>query len=179
MQYSITSISALKPFLAGLIMAGIVGCSSTGGVEEGTAENENPATEEVAEESAEGEVAESTDVAEQATADPLLQTTTIYFAFDRSDLTSEFESVLNAHAAYLVSNPEMSVVLEGHADERGTTEYNMALGERRAEKAKQYLVVQGVNPSQISTVSYGEEQPAVLSSDEESWAKNRRTEIKY
>ena len=109
----------------------------------------------------------------------LLEQTTVYFGYDRSEIRPEFKDVLNAHAEYLAANPEMSIILEGHCDERGTVEYNLALGERRANTVKRYLIVQGVSPSQLDTVSFGEERPAMIGSDESVWSKNRRTEIKY
>jgi len=103
----------------------------------------------------------------------------VYFGYDRSEIRPEFKDVLNAHAEFLQANPAARMVLEGHCDERGTVEYNLALGERRAETVKRYLIVKGVNPGQLETVSFGEERPAMLGSNKSSWSKNRRTEIKY
>ena len=103
----------------------------------------------------------------------------VYFGYDRSDIRPEFKDILNAHAQYLVANPQARVVLEGHCDERGTVEYNLALGERRANTVKRYLIVQGANPSQLESISFGEERPAMIGSDDSAWSKNRRTEIKY
>ncbi len=101
---------------------------------------------------------------------------TFYFDFDSSDLKPEAMQALDVHARDLRSNG-MRVVLEGHTDERGTREYNMALGERRAQSVQRYLVMQGVSASQLELVSYGEERPAVLGHDEAAWAKNRRVEL--
>lgn len=109
----------------------------------------------------------------------LLDQTLIYFDFDKSNVRTEFRTVLNAHAMNLVANPNMSVVLEGHADERGTREYNLALGERRAQSVADYLMLKGVSSSQIDTVSYGEEKPLALGSTEADYAENRRVEIVY
>lgn len=109
----------------------------------------------------------------------LLDQTIIYFDFDKSNVRTEFRTVLNAHAMNLVANPNMSVVLEGHADERGTREYNLALGERRAKSVADYLMLKGVSAGQIDTVSYGEEKPLALGSTEADYAENRRVEIKY
>ncbi|MEP4547098.1 MAG: peptidoglycan-associated lipoprotein Pal [Saccharospirillum sp.] len=109
----------------------------------------------------------------------LLDQTLIYFDFDESAIRSEFRTVLNAHAMNLAANPNMSVVLEGHADERGTREYNLALGERRAKAVADYLMLRGVASSQIDTVSYGEEMPLALGSTESDYAENRRVEIVY
>ncbi|MGM0449939.1 MAG: peptidoglycan-associated lipoprotein Pal [Pseudomonadota bacterium] len=107
------------------------------------------------------------------------EASTIYFDFDSSEIRRESRSVLEAHAAYLAEDEDASVVLEGHTDERGSSEYNMALGERRAESVARFLRVNDVSEDQIETVSYGEEKPAVDESDEEAWAENRRVEINY
>ena len=104
---------------------------------------------------------------------------TIYFDFDKDTIRPEFESVLNAHADYLRNNPNTTVVLEGHGDERGTREYNLGLGERRAQSVESYLTVQGVSPSQLEIVSYGEERPAVQGHSEEAYAQNRRVVFDY
>ena len=103
----------------------------------------------------------------------------INFEFDSSSIDAEGQALIEAHAAYLAANPKLSVNLEGHADERGTREYNIALGERRAVAVRQLLLLQGVNASQVSIISYGEELPAALAHDEESWGLNRRVELVY
>lgn len=112
-------------------------------------------------------------------ADAALQTRVIYFDFDRYDIRYDSEAVLAAHAAYLSANPGARVRVEGHADERGTREYNMALGERRAKAAAAYLTSRGASSSQIEVISYGEERPVALGHDESSWAQNRRAELQY
>jgi len=109
----------------------------------------------------------------------LITTTVIYFDFDTANIQPQYSDVLAAHARRLVANPNMSVRLEGHADERGSREYNIGLGERRAQAVRQALMLQGVSSVQITTVSYGEERPAATGSDEEAWALNRRVEIIY
>jgi len=109
----------------------------------------------------------------------LMENNTVYFAFDSSDLSSEAQSTVREHAEFLISNPDMSVRLEGHTDERGTREYNIGLGERRAQAVARVLLSRGVSSEQFEIVSYGEERPAVLGSNEEAWAKNRRVEIVY
>jgi peptidoglycan-associated lipoprotein len=109
----------------------------------------------------------------------LLSNLVVYFEFDRSEIRSEFNAMLAAHGRYLASNPNAQVRLEGHADERGSREYNVGLGERRAQAVRQILLLQGATASQLSTVSYGEERPAVFGSDEESYSLNRRVEIVY
>ncbi|ACR12076.1 peptidoglycan-associated lipoprotein [Teredinibacter turnerae T7901] len=102
--------------------------------------------------------------------------TVFYFDFDQSILRADARSALMVYAEVLKAAPK-SVRLEGHADERGTREYNMALGERRANAVRDFLILQGVDSSLIETVSYGEERPAQMGSSESSWAMNRRVEI--
>ncbi len=103
----------------------------------------------------------------------------IYFDFDSSDIRPEFVDVIAAHGRFLAGNATVRVRLEGHTDERGSREYNIGLGERRAQTVKRALALQGVQESQITTVSYGEERPAAAGSDENAWSKNRRVEIVY
>jgi peptidoglycan-associated lipoprotein len=98
----------------------------------------------------------------------------VYFEFDSAALLPAAQDLLSQKAAYVLTLPDASVTIEGHCDERGTDAYNMALGERRAEAAKSFLVNLGVNPSQINTISYGEENPVDPGSNEEAWARNRR-----
>ncbi len=103
----------------------------------------------------------------------------IYFDFDSSDIRNEYVDVIAAHGKFLAGNATVRVRLEGHTDERGSREYNIGLGERRAQAVKRALMLQGVRDSQITTVSYGEERPAALGNDEAAWSKNRRVEIVY
>ena len=103
----------------------------------------------------------------------------IYFDFDQSTIKAEFRTALNGHAAYLSQNPSARIVLEGHADERGTREYNIALGERRGNAVSRYLVVQGVSVDAIEVVSFGEERPVNAGHDSASLAENRRVEVRY
>ena len=98
----------------------------------------------------------------------------VFFDFDRYDLRPDAQATVQALSAWLNSNPQVTLTVEGHADERGTREYNLALGERRATAAKNYLVALGISPDRIETISYGKERPAVLGSDEAAWAQNRR-----
>jgi peptidoglycan-associated lipoprotein len=104
---------------------------------------------------------------------------TLHFDFDRFDLRGRDEEALQAHAAYLRANPGARIRIEGHTDERGTREYNIALGERRANTVANYLRLQGVRPDQMSTVSYGEEKPVTFNHDENAWQENRRAKISY
>ncbi len=103
----------------------------------------------------------------------------IYFDYNSNEISSEYRSVIEAHAAYLSQNPTTTITLEGHADERGSREYNLALGESRALSVKQQMLLLGASASQIRLVSYGEERPAVDGHDEASWQQNRRVEILY
>jgi peptidoglycan-associated lipoprotein len=98
----------------------------------------------------------------------------VFFGYDSSVVDSEGQAVLARQAEWLKANDSVNIVLEGHADERGTREYNIALGERRASAAKSYLVSQGIAASRISTVSYGKERPAIVGNEESSWSQNRR-----
>jgi peptidoglycan-associated lipoprotein len=111
--------------------------------------------------------------------DSLLYTKTIYFDFDQSTIRSEFIDVLRAHAAFLNGNRSVGMLIEGHADERGSREYNIALGERRANAVVRFLQAEGVSNSQLNTISYGEERPASLGHDEVSWSENRRGVLVY
>ena len=103
----------------------------------------------------------------------------IYFDFDQSTIKPEFRTALNSHAAYLRQNLSARIVLEGHADERGTREYNIALGERRGNAVSRYLVVQGVSIEAIEVVSFGEERPVNSGSESASLSENRRVEVRY
>jgi peptidoglycan-associated lipoprotein len=103
----------------------------------------------------------------------------IYFEYDSSEIAPQYIEVIRAHGEYLASNGGVSVLLEGHTDERGSREYNIGLGERRANAVRERLLVQGVPVAQIQTVSYGEEKPEALGHDESAWAENRRVEILY
>lgn len=105
--------------------------------------------------------------------------TIIYFDYDRAEIKPEFVAIVSAHAKYLNANANNKVRLEGHSDERGSREYNIGLGERRAQAVRRALMLQGVTEAQITTVSYGEERPAVQGSDEAAYAKNRRVELVY
>lgn len=102
----------------------------------------------------------------------------IYFAFDSNELSQESRAILQEKADLLKANPALSLLIEGHCDERGTEEYNLALGERRARAAYEFLVLLGVESSKLQIISYGEEYPAVQGSNEAAWSKNRRDEFK-
>lgn len=133
----------------------------------------------------EGSVIEAQPVAAESTANSanslndLLKIRVFYFGTNLSDITALSYGGLNAHAQYLKGNSNAKLQIGGHTDERGTREYNLALGERRANAVARYLVGLGVQADQLSVVSYGKEKPAADGSDEESWAKNRRVELDY
>jgi peptidoglycan-associated lipoprotein len=111
--------------------------------------------------------------------DSLLSKRVIYFDFDQSNVRSEYRAIVAAHAAYLGSHATARVTLEGHADERGTREYNLGLGERRGNSVTGILSAGGASGSQLNVVSYGEERPVCRVSDESCWSQNRRVEIVY
>ena len=104
---------------------------------------------------------------------------TILFDFDVAQIRSDFYASLEAHGTYLTNNPSASIRLEGHADERGTREYNIGLGEQRAQSVRQFLMLQGASTSQITTISFGEERPVSTASNEAAYSQNRRVELVY
>jgi len=112
-------------------------------------------------------------------ADSVLSQRVIYFEFDRSNVRSQFRPIIEAHAEYLRANPSARVMLEGHADERGSREYNLGLGERRGNSVEDLLRANNVPSRQIEVVSYGEERPVCRESNEDCWQRNRRVEIVY
>ncbi len=109
----------------------------------------------------------------------LLDQTRLLFDFDRAGLRPEHQAIIEAHARHLLANPDVQITLEGHADERGTREYNLALGERRAVTVEDALLMQGVPRKQLRTTSLGEEDPVVNGQSERSYQENRRVELKY
>ncbi len=111
--------------------------------------------------------------------DTALANRTIYFEFDSANLTDESLDTLEVHGNFIADNGNVHVRLEGHADERGSREYNIGLGDRRAQSVRRVLLVQGASSDQIETISYGEEQPVASAHDEAAWAKNRRVELIY
>lgn len=100
---------------------------------------------------------------------------TVFFDYDSSALSDDAKATLAAQAAFLAANPSITIVIEGHCDERGTREYNLALGERRASASRDYLVAQGVNAARIKTISYGKERPSFIGSNPYAYSKNRRS----
>jgi peptidoglycan-associated lipoprotein len=109
----------------------------------------------------------------------LMSLLVVYFDYDQADIRPEFNAQLQAHGRFLSQNANAALRLEGHADERGSREYNIGLGERRAQAVRRVLMLQGAQAAQLTTVSYGEERPAQTGTDEESWRLNRRVELSY
>ncbi|MQX54646.1 peptidoglycan-associated lipoprotein Pal [Alcanivorax sediminis] len=182
--------SFLNPLFALMLAAALAACSSTPTEEDTSATDTTEPTE----------VAPVTPVEPTAPAKPdtssipmtadnfynhpsnydgTTNTKVIYFAFDSNTVPAAAFETLRAHATYLKNNSGAKVRLEGHADERGTREYNVALSERRSKAVEKFLRVQGVSASQIEVVSYGEEKPAAFGHSEMDWAKNRRVELNY
>ena len=158
-------------------------CANTGDLAEGeetqpldAAVEENVETKGVEAQAVAGEQVDAAATEAQAA---LMETTVFYFDFDNTTIKSDSKNALIAHSQYLAANSSARVVLEGHADERGTVEYNLALGERRALSVSRFLQANGTAASQIETVSFGEERPALMGHSNSSWSKNRRVEIKY
>ncbi len=166
-------------FLCGLVMMATLasGCAKKGIDDEARSAASAPV--QIAEPAAQAQpqgasVAES-DKAKRSAAAEALQT--IYFAFDSFLLSEQARNTLKTNAQWLKSNPEVRITIEGHADERGSDEYNLALGDKRARMVKKYLVDLGIAPERLNTISYGEERPAVVGNDESAWSKNRRAEF--
>ncbi|HHF2883943.1 peptidoglycan-associated lipoprotein Pal [Vibrio diabolicus] len=168
----------LKGLLIALPVMAVTACSSSDDAASntGAATNNNGAVETTVATPIDqsGQLTEQ-ELKEQA----LRETQTIYFAFDNSTIAADYEEMLAAHASYLSKNSALNVTIEGHADERGTPEYNIALGERRAQAVANYLQALGVQADQISIVSYGEEKPLLLGQSDEVYAKNRRAVLVY
>lgn len=171
----------LNKVLKGLVIAlpvlTLAACSSTSSTDQSAADQSNAVTETVQVETVEPVVSPAEQMRQKLEA--LRQENTIYFDFDKATVRPEFVEVLQAHGAFLSANPSVRVTVEGHSDERGTPEYNIALGERRAQAVVQFLQNVGVSAGQISTVSYGEEKPVDMSRTEAGFAKNRRAVLVY
>lgn len=159
------------------IVALIAGCSS------GTKLNETPVTDGRGTAGQQGGASTVTPVnADQAAATaqgPVGVARIVYFDYDSYTVKPEFQSIIDGHARFLKSAPQRRISIEGHTDERGGREYNLALGQKRAEAVRRALTLLGVSDSQIEAVSFGKEKPAVQGSGEEAWAQNRRAEIRY
>ena len=181
----------MKSFIIALPVVTMMACSS-GPTEEELAAERNRVAQEQAQAEREAREAEQARVKAEAAQRVMRQKEmveqqkaalkkeqTVYFDFDRSTIKAEFQALLDKHAEFLVQNPGQKVVIEGHTDQTGTPEYNIALGERRAKAVETYLLNAGVSSSQVTTVSYGEEKPAVMGSTEYAMAQNRRGIVVY
>lgn len=175
-------MKVVKVMAVALAIGWLAGCSSTGGSKDADVAVEDRGT-------AAGEAGAPTttgvggygDLSLESLNDPNspLSQRVIYFAFDSSEVAEQDRALVAAHAAVLAANPQLTVSIEGHGDERGSREYNVGLGDRRAQAVRRMLEFQGVSPAQISTVSYGEEKSAVEGHDESAWSLNRRVELVY
>jgi peptidoglycan-associated lipoprotein len=158
------------------IVALIAGCSS------GTKLNETPVVDRGAGQgsgAASGVAPVTIDQNAQTAQGPVGVARIIYFDFDSYTVKPDYQSVIDGHARFLKANPQRHIAVEGHTDERGGREYNLALGQKRSEAVRKSLVLLGVSDAQIEAVSFGKEKPAVQGSGEEVWAQNRRAEISY
>jgi len=172
----------VKALAVALPMLALAACSSNSETEEQSQVDTNAQTTTSVEDNVQVTAAQRTaEIAEQKRQqmEKLRSEQIVYFDFDTSTVSSQFASILDAHANFLNANANVSVLVEGHADERGTPEYNIALGERRAKAVVTYLENLGVSASQLTTVSYGEEKPMVKSRNEDAFAKNRRAVLVY
>lgn len=167
----------LKGLLIALPVLTLAACSSTSSTDQSAADTSSVPQETVQVETVEQVVSPAEQMRQKLEA--LRQENTIYFDFDKATVRPEFIETLQAHGAFLTANPSVRITVEGHSDERGTPEYNIALGERRAQAVVQYLQNIGVSAGQISTVSYGEEKPVDMSRTEAGFAKNRRAVLVY
>jgi len=169
----------LNRLIAVVLIAVLAGCSSKGGTtSDATIEDRGTSFEDGAVTSGLGS-STSFDAYLSENPDSPLARRVIYFEYDSADIQGDDLDLLSAHAAYLGANPEQRITLEGHTDERGSREYNIALSERRAVSVQRVLELNGVSSGQITIVSYGEEKPAAEGNSEAAWRLNRRVEIVY
>ena len=171
---------ALRMLLALTVAFAVAACKTTPETDDTTTTDttDTQPTEPVVTEAA-PDPRDYTDPRNFENSESLLSKRVIYFDFDKSDVKAEYRSIVAAHAAYLASSPSARVTLEGHADERGTREYNLGLGERRGNSVTGLLSAGGGRGGQLDVVSYGEERPVCRVSDEDCWWQNRRVEIVY
>ncbi|MEO2280795.1 peptidoglycan-associated lipoprotein Pal [Pseudoalteromonas pernae] len=170
----------LKSLLVAVPVMTLAACSSSTDLEDGQANQTNQVETQTDTVDVETVVREKT--AEEKLREKyeeLRQNQIVYFDFDRATIQSQYAELLQAHAQFLAQNPSVKVLIEGHADERGTPEYNIALGESRGQAVEKYLMSLGVNANQMSVVSYGEEKPMIKARNEEAFAKNRRAVLVY
>jgi peptidoglycan-associated lipoprotein len=164
----------IKTGMLVIALSALVACKSSSDMEEAAAPASSTSTSSASSSAAPSAPALSQ---EEIRAQNALRQTVFYFDFDIAEFKAEDRNTLTYHARDLAANPNKRIRLEGHADERGTREYNLALGERRANGILNYLVVNGASRSQIEVVSYGEERPAQTGQNEQAYARNRRVEV--
>lgn len=177
--------NVIRMVMVAIFSIALGACGTPGGTRDGGAEVGDSSGMDTGADGAMGAttsgVAGMGEFAREALDDPAspLANRIIYFDYDKSEVKPEGMTLLEAHGMYLSMYPDVRITLEGHADERGSREYNIALGERRAQAVRRLLLLQGASDSQIDTVSYGEERPVALGHDDSSWERNRRVEIVY
>lgn len=169
----------LRYALALVIAFTLAACKTTPEPTQAPVEDTTPTTPTPTETRGAADPRDYTDARNFDNPESLLSQRVIYFDFDKSTVRPEYRDLISAHAAYLASSGTARVTLEGHADERGTREYNLGLGERRGNAVEGLLSAQGARSSQTSVVSYGEERPVCRVSDDNCWSQNRRVEIVY
>jgi peptidoglycan-associated lipoprotein len=175
----------MRKWIFAALFAVLAGCSSTGTQSPAPVEEKGAPAAATPGTSTSG--TQSTGVTGTATQLPphkqpnniLAQQRSVYFDFDEYTIKDQYRPMIEAHAKYLQANPSLHVTLQGNTDERGTREYNIALGQRRADSVKQMMVLLGAKPDQIETVSFGKEKPRREGHDETAWAENRRVDIVY
>ena len=170
--------SALRLTFALMIVLALAACKSTPKTEEAPETKPEPTTPTV-DTSGAADPRDYTDSRNFDNPESMLSKRVVYFDFDKSTVRPEYRGIVSAHAAYAAAHSSARVTLEGHADERGTREYNLGLGERRGNAVSGLMSAQGSRGSQLTVVSYGEERPTCRVSDEECWGLNRRVEIVY
>ncbi|HXK58241.1 MAG: peptidoglycan-associated lipoprotein Pal [Gammaproteobacteria bacterium] len=172
-------VCGLKIAAAAVLSLTLAGCSTFGGKADGGSGDGAAVSE------AGGSATSAADAAGEWRGNPLdnpgspLSVRTIFFDYDESQIREDLRDVVIAHGKYLANNPTVTITVEGHADERGSREYNIALGERRANAVRSLMLAQGAADNQIHTVSYGEERPLMVGADEAAWSQNRRAELLY
>ena len=171
--------SAVRLIVAMIIGLALVACKSAPEAQPDTTPPAQPPSKPAVETQAAPDPRDYTDARNFDNPESLLSKRVIYFDFDKSTVRPEFRGIVGAHAAYLAAHGSARVTLEGHADERGTREYNLGLGERRGNAVSGLMSAQGGRGDQLTVVSYGEERPTCRVSDEDCWAMNRRVEIVY
>lgn len=167
----------LKGLLIALPVMAVTACSSSDKAAEASASQQTNQEQSATVATPLGSDAQLTE--QELKEQQLREMKTVYFAFDNSTISSDYQDLLATHAAFISTNPAIKVKIEGHADERGTPEYNIALGERRAMAVAKYLQALGVQADQIEIKSYGEERPLLLGQSQEVYAKNRRAVLVY